>query len=85
MIAYCSYRYTAVNDESTQAHSTQLNDIESRGTNITVLDQVNGSIHPRIAPLAVMLRFYLDIEKVAVERGLNPDEPIGLKKVTKTL
>lgn len=74
-----------VNDESIKAHRLQLDDIESRGAKISVLDQVNDSIHPRVAPLAVMLRFYLDIEKVAVERGLNPDQPIGLKKVTKTL
>ena len=74
-----------VNDESQNAHKAQMEDIKNRGAEICVLHQVTKSLHPRIAALAVLQRFYLDIEKVAIDSGLNPDEPIGLKKVTKTL
>ncbi|MEC8746975.1 MAG: SIS domain-containing protein, partial [Pseudomonadota bacterium] len=42
------------------------------------------SSHPRLDALLLMQRFYLDIEKIAVELGLNPDTPPGLNKVTKT-
>ncbi|WP_444995787.1 glucosamine-6-phosphate deaminase NagB-II [Aliikangiella sp. IMCC44359] len=74
-----------VKDESHQFHSDQINDIIARGGNLVHLHQIINSMHPRVAPLAVLQRFYLDIEKIAVERGLNPDDPAGLKKVTETL
>ncbi|MCW8876224.1 MAG: SIS domain-containing protein [Kangiellaceae bacterium] len=74
-----------VRDESNQAHSDQIMDIINRGGDLVHLHQVDQKIHPRIAPLAVLQRFYLDIEQIAIERGLNPDQPGGLKKVTETL
>jgi glucosamine--fructose-6-phosphate aminotransferase (isomerizing) len=33
----------------------------------------------------VLQRFYLDVAKLALSLGFNPDEPKGLKKVTRTL
>lgn len=74
-----------IDDESKNAHSKQMQGIKERGANIAALHQVFQGLHPRIAPLAVLQRFYLDIEKIAVKNGLNPDKPIGLKKVTETL
>ena len=74
-----------VRDESYIAHNDQINDIISRGGRLVHLHQVTNMLHPRIAPLAVLQRFYLDIEKIACQRGLNPDEPGGLKKITETL
>ena len=74
-----------VRDESNQVHSEQISEVIKRGGDLVHLHQVNREIHPRIAPLAVLQRFYLDIEKVAVQLGLNPDQPAGLKKVTETL
>lgn len=73
-----------VQDESNQAHSEQIEEVKRRGADLVHLYQSCTDIHPRIAPLAVLQRFYLDIEKIAVESGLNPDEPVGLKKVTET-
>jgi glucosamine--fructose-6-phosphate aminotransferase (isomerizing) len=35
--------------------------------------------------LIILQRFYLDIELIARQMGLDPDKPAGLKKVTKTL
>lgn len=72
-------------DESFDAHQQQLNEIKQRGASIVKLNQVTQDLHPRIAPLAVLQRFYLDIESIAVQRGLNPDLPRGLKKVTETI
>ncbi len=74
-----------VDDESLAVHDSQIREMKSRGAMIVTLHNETGDIHPRIAPLAVLQRFYLDIEAIAVKRGLNPDLPKGLKKVTKTL
>ncbi|MFD2165206.1 glucosamine-6-phosphate deaminase NagB-II [Thalassotalea euphylliae] len=75
----------AVNDESAASHNEQVEEVTSRGADVVHLKQTDNSIHPRIAPLVVLQRFYLDVAKVAVAKGFNPDEPKGLKKVTKTV
>ncbi len=74
-----------VNDESLATHLTQIKEISKRGAIIVNLFQGNKRLNPRIAPLVILQRFYLDIETIAVARGLNPDLPKGLKKVTKTI
>ncbi|WP_448565645.1 glucosamine-6-phosphate deaminase NagB-II [Thalassotalea ganghwensis] len=74
-----------VNDESAKSHQLQIEDVTERGADIVSLSQLDDKIHPRLAPLVVLQRFYLDVAKVAVSRGFNPDEPKGLKKVTRTL
>ncbi len=74
-----------VNDESATAHKEQVVEVTNRGADMIHLDQVVNNIHPRLAPLLVLQRFYLDVEKVALAKGFNPDEPQGLKKVTRTL
>lgn len=43
------------------------------------------NLPPEIAPLAQVLSFYLAIHKVARARGLDPDVPPNLKKVTETV
>lgn len=40
--------------------------------------------HPLTDPLALIVSFYAMIEKIAVVRGLDPDMPPHLKKVTET-
>ena len=74
-----------VKDEAFKVHQNQLDDIRQRGAQIVRMHQVTQNLHPRIAPLAVLQRFYLDIEAIAVARGLDPDLPRGLKKVTETI
>ncbi|WDD97386.1 glucosamine-6-phosphate deaminase NagB-II [Thalassomonas actiniarum] len=74
-----------VNDESASSHQEQIDEIASRGADIVNLSQLDKAIHPRIAPLVVLQRFYLDVATLAVSRGFNPDEPKGLKKVTRTV
>jgi len=75
----------AVNDESSVSHQEQINEMEHRGADLIHLRQTDLDVHPRLAPLVVLQRFYIDVASVAVSRGFNPDEPKGLKKVTKTL
>jgi glucosamine--fructose-6-phosphate aminotransferase (isomerizing) len=78
-------------DETFIHHKKQVDEVISRGGDVVSLkvkqDNISESdkIHKRLAPLAIMLRFYLDIEQVAQQMGLNPDEPVGLNKVTQTL
>lgn len=75
----------AVNDESAQSHQQQIDEVSSRGADLVHLRQTDADVHPRLAPLVVLQRFYIDVAKVAVSRGFNPDEPKGLKKITKTV
>jgi glucosamine--fructose-6-phosphate aminotransferase (isomerizing) len=74
-----------VNDESASAHGQQIAEMLTRGADVVSLQQVNMNVHPRLAPLVVLQRFYIDVAHVAVARGFNPDEPKGLKKVTRTV
>jgi glucosamine--fructose-6-phosphate aminotransferase (isomerizing) len=74
-----------VDDESANAHGEQISEMLARGADVVTLKQLNIKVHPRLAPLVVLQRFYLDVAKVAVARGFNPDEPKGLKKVTRTV
>ncbi len=74
-----------VNDESATSHKDQIQEMKDRGADLVHLRQTDLNVHPRLAPLVVLQRFYLDVAEVAVTRGFNPDEPKGLKKVTRTL
>jgi glucosamine--fructose-6-phosphate aminotransferase (isomerizing) len=75
----------AVDDETATSHQQQIDEVTQRGAEIINLNQNNIVIHPRLAPFLILQRFYLDVAKVALSRGFNPDEPKGLKKVTRTL
>ncbi|MDF2179872.1 SIS domain-containing protein [Aliiglaciecola sp. CAU 1673] len=75
----------AVEDESLPAHQQQIREITSRGALICNLHQQIRPLHPRLAPLTLLQRFYLDVEQVAQELGFDPDKPAGLNKVTQTL
>jgi glucosamine--fructose-6-phosphate aminotransferase (isomerizing) len=74
-----------VKDECEESHREQINGIIERNGQIVLLDQAGLKTHPRLAPLLILLRFYIDIANVSVALGLNPDAPKGLKKVTQTL
>ncbi len=41
--------------------------------------------HALTEPLSMILSFYAFVERLAREKGLDPDTPRGLKKVTKTI
>ncbi|MDP5136215.1 SIS domain-containing protein [Rheinheimera baltica] len=74
-----------VEDESLTAHRNQIDDVRSRGAAIVQLHHSGIDAHARILPLLILQRFYLDVEVVARSRGINPDAPPGLNKVTKTV
>ncbi|MGI2257727.1 glucosamine-6-phosphate deaminase NagB-II [Shewanella sp. GXUN23E] len=74
-----------VADESYASHIAQIENIASRGADLVHLHQTSPQIHPRVAPLALLQRFYIDVAAVAIARGIDPDNPKGLKKVTQTL
>ncbi|MFT6834141.1 MAG: glucosamine--fructose-6-phosphate aminotransferase (isomerizing) [Francisellaceae bacterium] len=42
------------------------------------------SLHPRLDPLMSIQAFYIMAARLAIKRGLNPDAPDNLKKVTET-
>jgi glutamine---fructose-6-phosphate transaminase (isomerizing) len=74
-----------IEDESATAHRAQIAEIAQRGGIMTQLHTVGTQLHPRTAALTVLQRFYLDIEQIAVSMGRDPDRPVGLNKVTKTV
>ncbi|MEW5682292.1 MAG: glucosamine-6-phosphate deaminase NagB-II [Pseudomonadota bacterium] len=74
-----------VEDESLGAHQAQIAEVTRRGAAVVRLHHRGISAHPRLLPLLVLQRFYLDVEVVARSRGINPDAPPGLNKVTKTV
>lgn len=74
-----------IEDESLSAHRSQIEDVRSRGAAIVQLHHLGVNADARVLPLLVLQRFYLDVEVVARSRGINPDAPPGLNKVTKTV
>lgn len=74
-----------VADEALTAHQAQIKEVVNRGAKVFTLTSGQSTCHPRLAPLALLQRFYLDVAALAVAKGLNPDQPAGLNKVTRTL
>ncbi|MBV7315436.1 glucosamine-6-phosphate deaminase NagB-II [Shewanella sp. NIFS-20-20] len=74
-----------VADESYASHIEQIENVAARGANMIHLNQTTEGLAARVAPLALLQRFYIDMAAVAIARGIDPDNPKGLKKVTQTL
>ncbi|MDN7137182.1 SIS domain-containing protein [Pseudidiomarina sp. 1ASP75-14] len=72
-----------IDDEGGPTHQEQMQGIAARGAQLIRM-HVPVAPHPRLQPLVLMQRFYLDIERAARQLGLDPDSPPGLKKVTET-
>lgn len=75
----------AIIDESKRFHDEQIREVIKRKATVIRIDQKGLKVHPRLAPLIVLQRFYIDIANVSLSRGFNPDTPKGLNKVTQTL
>lgn len=73
----------AINDESSSAHQQHLSAIAA-GAAHTIHWLADATLHPRLQPLALMWRFYQALEHTARSRGLDPDAPPGLNKITET-
>lgn len=74
-----------VQDESCSSQGEQMDEVKRRGGQLCRLSQLSSCIEPRLAPITIVQRFYLDIQRIAVDMGKDPDNPIGLKKVTRTV
>ncbi|MBW4707019.1 SIS domain-containing protein [Roseobacter sp. YSTF-M11] len=59
---------------ATTAHVTQARSLETVRTD-----------HPLTDPISMITSFYAMVERVAAARGINPDAPRHLKKVTETV
>ena len=74
-----------IHDETHDMHKTQSEQLVSRGAIVTPQQCAATWIHPRVQPVAIMQRFYLDLEVIGRAMGFNPDKPEGLSKITETL
>ena len=73
-----------IQDETIDMHAKQSKDLSTRGASLIPLRFDEAWINKRVLPLAIMQRFYLDLEVIGREMGYNPDKPEGLLKVTET-
>jgi glucosamine--fructose-6-phosphate aminotransferase (isomerizing) len=81
------------NDEARDAFEPLASDFIARGAKVMItcepiagalsLPLVRG-LHPAIAPIASIQSFYKLAAALSIARGLDPDEPPHLKKVTET-
>ncbi|MCF8475309.1 MAG: SIS domain-containing protein [Emcibacter sp.] len=74
-----------INDEAAPLHQKMLDEIKARGARILPMSLPMQNVHPRLAPLLILERFYLDVELIARSLNINPDAPTGLRKVTMTV
>lgn len=72
-------------DASSPFHEAQIEEVKKRGATVYPLLTPPEDIHPLVSPLLIMQRFYLDIEIAARTLDMDPDNPVGLKKVTETV
>jgi glutamine---fructose-6-phosphate transaminase (isomerizing) len=84
----------AARDRSEASMIDAANQLADKGGAVFVTSQLNtrakplpfaATGHPLTDPLALIVSFYGFIEAFARHRGLNPDEPRHLRKVTETL
>ncbi len=74
-----------VEDETSEFHQKMMGELDRRGATIIAMAVNRNDIHPRLAPLLLLQRFYLDVEQIALSLGVDPDAPPGLCKVTRTV
>jgi glutamine---fructose-6-phosphate transaminase (isomerizing) len=74
-----------IHDESISAHNSQIANVTLRGAAVLQLHHQPIIAPARLLPLLVLQRFYIDVEVVARDLGINPDAPVGLNKVTQTV
>ncbi|CAA9535575.1 MAG: Glucosamine-6-phosphate deaminase [isomerizing], alternative [uncultured Sphingosinicella sp.] len=81
------------NDEARDAFEPLASDFISRGAQVMITCEAIGGalplpfvprLHPAIAPIASIQSFYRMAAALSIARGLHPDEPPHLKKVTET-
>ena len=80
-------------DAAYDAMGEAISRLRSAGADLLVAEEgaagpgrlpFTSSGHPLLDPLAMLLSFYSLVERVARIRGLDPDHPSRLRKVTQT-
>ena len=74
-----------INDESQPSHLQQISEVLDRKARVVDLGYGGIKVHPRLTPFLILQRFYIDIARISVHMGLDPDKPLGLNKVTETI
>lgn len=81
-------------DNAEQSVASVADEIAQKGAKVFVTSDlankatrlpVARALHPLADPISLIVSFYAMVEQVAVSRGINPDEPRHLKKVTETV
>jgi len=62
-----------------------LDGLQAQGARVFALPPRDGTGHPLVDPLFDMITLYRLAERLSLARGLNPDAPPHLNKVTKTI
>ena len=84
----------AAKDEAEQSLVDVADQIADKGASVFVTSSkaskaaclpVSRSDHPLLDPISLIVSFYAMVEQVSRARGINPDEPRHLKKVTETV
>jgi glucosamine--fructose-6-phosphate aminotransferase (isomerizing) len=84
----------AARDAALTSVTTMAGSLAEKGASAFVTAEPSGGVrglpyvatgHPLTDPLALIVSFYAFVEELARSRGLNPDEPRLLKKVTETV
>jgi glutamine---fructose-6-phosphate transaminase (isomerizing) len=74
-------------DEARESLLATIKQLETLGARIISFDAAdeNETSHPFLAPVKLLHNFYRHVEAIARLKGLNPDQPPHLKKVTLTV
>jgi len=77
-------------DEASESVREMAAEFRTRGAAVLLSDPKHSDLpmveaHPAIEPLLALQSFYLFASRLALARGLNPDAPPHLTKVTQTL
>jgi glutamine---fructose-6-phosphate transaminase (isomerizing) len=84
----------AIQDKAEAAVVSSADALAKRGAAAFVTSELPGEAvrlphvatgHPLLDPLTLVASFYAFVETLARRRGLNPDEPRNLRKVTETI
>lgn len=79
------YPVVALSADNTLGMDQALDQLPRQGARVIALAPESGVNHPLVDPLLFVQPFYTMAEKLSVQRGLDPDNPPHLRKVTKTL
>jgi glucosamine--fructose-6-phosphate aminotransferase (isomerizing) len=84
----------AARDASEESMASSADLLAGKGASVFITSQRSGTAtplqhaptgHPLTDPLPLIVSFYAFVEAFARHRGLNPDQPRNLRKVTETL